>query len=87
MGTNYYFAFVDGMWTATTTATTTDKLFTRTFVLASVDRNITTSDISPTGGLLDPNTRKYTVTISFPSASTGTTTRSISGYITNLFNN
>ena len=71
-------------WTKGTTTEYIDGTFVRNFVLNSVTRN--GSDQISASGTTDPNTRKVTVTISYPQGG-GTTTQSLSKYITNLYAN
>ena len=68
-------------WNTTTTATSTDG-FTRKITLGSVNRD-STGHIVSSGGTLDANTRLLTVSISWL-AKAGTTTKSLSTYITNI---
>jgi prepilin-type N-terminal cleavage/methylation domain-containing protein len=71
---------------ATTSSTTLiDGIFDRTIILSSVYRDNTTKDIS-SSGTIDDNTRKVTVSVSWNDGS-GTTTKSLSAYITNMFSN
>ena len=81
---DYYFEFNGITWLSTTTNAYIDGIFERKFVLSSVYRNAA-DDIS-VSGTPDPNTKKITVFISWLTRS-GTTTRSISTYLSNLFEN
>jgi hypothetical protein len=84
-GTMYYFHFDGSLWSATTTAGQhVDGVFLRTFTIENVYRD-GDGDIVTAGGSLDSDTKKVTVTIAFRIRS-GTTTRSISTYITNMHN-
>jgi len=75
-----YYLFWDGQaWLSTTTKSYIDQKFERSFVLEEVNRD-SNDDIVLTGGVLDVNTRKVTVQISWPSGAS-TTTKSISSYI------
>jgi len=80
----YYLAWVSGHWTATSTVLKIDDTFSRYFNLASVYRD--SNDNIASSGTLDSGTRKLTVYVSWPSGAT-TTLRSMSAYLTNLFNN
>lgn len=85
--TNYYLYWntsssTNNTWSATTTASTIDSIFTRTVVLNNVYRD-SNGRIVTSGGTLDANTEKVTVTISWK-AKAATTTKSISTYITNI---
>ena len=82
--TAYYLAYVGGTWNATTDVTLIDSTFERTFVLENVYRN-SSYDIVSTGGTLDPNTKKVTVSVSW-SPSGLTSTKSFSTYLANIFN-
>jgi len=73
--------FRNGSWYATTSTTTLiDNLFQRTFIFNSVYRD--TNDDIADSGTLDPETRKLTVTVAW-----GSVSKSISTYVTDLFNN
>ncbi len=91
--TSYYLALstTNGVatWSATTTRQIYDGVFERTIVLASVLRENTTKNISTavSGTSVDTNTRKLTVTVSWPGISGATSTQTISAYITNLEHN
>lgn len=82
-GTRYYPAFSGGLWRATTTNIYIGG-FERYFVLDNVYRN--GSDDIAASGTLDANTRKVSVFVSWVTR-TGTTTESVSTYLTNLFAN
>jgi len=81
-GTNYYLAFNGTTWKATTTNAFIDGTFERKFIVSNVNRN--GNDDIAASGALDPNTKKITVSVSWLSK-TGTTTKSISTYVTKLF--
>lgn len=85
--TSYYFYFEGGLWKSTTTATTTNS-FTRTVTFKDVYRKDSDDDIidisEPDTKTLDSNIRMVTVSVSSPS---GLSTKTLSTYITNLFNN
>lgn len=83
-GTVYSLAFVNSFWESTTTRKYVDGIFDRTFLLNDVYRE-PTDDIG-FSGTLDPNTKKVTVSVSYRGIS-GTSTKSISTYITNIFSN
>ena len=61
-----------------------DGLFTRSLVISAVNRDSTTEDIVTSGGTLDANTKKVTVTVSWPSPS-GTQSKTLSLYMSNIF--
>jgi Tfp pilus assembly protein PilV len=86
-GTSYYLYFdtsssTNNTWKATTTASFVDSVFVRTFKLTTVNRDAN-GRIVTSGGTLDTNTEKVTVSVSWPSKST-TTTKFLSTYITNI---
>jgi hypothetical protein len=83
--TDLFIAWHNGKWTTTTDNIYIDGLFERKIVLSPVERNAQ-SNIVSSNGTLDPNVKKLTVTISW-SDGAATTTRSVSTYITNLFDN
>lgn len=83
----YSLDFTTAIWKATTTPEIIDTTYTRSFQLSPVYRD-TNSDIVETGGTLDPDTKKVAVSITFaPSVSSATTTKTLSAYITNMFQN
>ena len=82
-GTNYYLSFNNNIWQSTTTPVFVDG-FERKFVPENVYRDAN-DDISA-GGNLDSGTKKITVFVSWPEEN-GTTTKSISTYVTNIFKN
>jgi len=89
--TNYYLylSSINGIgdWQATTTKQLYGGVFERTINFGSVYRSTSTlQEISATG-VLDTNTRKVTVSVSWPGISGATTTRRLSTYITNMNNN
>jgi len=78
----YYLVFIGGTWEATSTEQEyIDGLFERTFIVEDVKRD-GADDISDTG-VVDPYTKKITVSVSWASR-TGTSTESVSTYITNF---
>jgi len=72
------------LWQTTDTPETIDSVYSRSFDVASVYRDIN-QDITTSGGMLDPNTKKFTVTVTWH-GSNATTTRSVATYLTNYFN-
>lgn len=82
VGNSYYFEFNGVTWLSTTTNAYIDGIFERKFVLSSVYRNAN-GDIADSG-TLDTGARKVTVSVSW-STKNGTTTRSISSYLFNIF--
>ncbi|KKU67934.1 MAG: hypothetical protein UX89_C0010G0013 [Parcubacteria group bacterium GW2011_GWA2_47_16] len=84
-GNNYFLFWNGSRWLSTTTVSKIDNTYTRSFTLANVNRG--SGDVIVTsGGTVDAGTKKLTVSVSWQNAAT-TTVRSISTYITNLFNN
>ena len=79
---DYYFEFSGGMWHSTTTNVLIDNFYERKFILGSVYRD-SNDDIAPSG-ILEVNARKVSVSVSW-SDGRGETTKTISTYITNLF--
>ena len=82
LGVEYGFTFDGSQWTLDTTPTLIDGLFYRTLNVAEVFRD-GNSDIAPTG-VSDPNTKLFTVSVSWLEGS-ATTTKSISAYLSNIF--
>ena len=87
----YYLSYSNttNTWSLSTTAPANptnpiDGLFTRSVVFSAVNRDNTTKDIVTSGGTLDANTKKVTITVSWPSSS-GTQSKSLSLYIANIF--
>ena len=83
----HYLVFVPGVSTSTWQVTATPEtigVFSRSFVVENVNRN-DNDDIDDVGGSNDSNTRKFDVSIFWPGKS-GTSTRSVSFYLTNYFN-
>ncbi len=85
VGTNYYLSFQQGNWLATSSSVVIDGIFERKFVLSNVNRNAS-DDIVDSGGVLDPGTKKVVMSISWATRN-GTATKSISAYLTNIFDN
>lgn len=82
--TDYYLVFENGTWAFTTTPTSVGNL-ERKVVFSAVYRDVT-EDITSSGGTLDPNTLLVVSTVTWPNSGT-TVSRSISTYITNIFDN
>ncbi len=81
--TTYYLAYNGSYWTATTTKQYVEE-FVRSFVITAVTRDA--NDKIAASGTNDPNTKKVTVTLQYHQGSS-TTTKSISTYITNMYEN
>ena len=84
-GVDYSLVFESGVWVATTSNIFIDDIFERRVVFSEVYRN-SSSEIVSSGGSIDPNTRMVTVTVAWKNG-TATTTKSISTYLTNLYDN
>jgi len=83
-GTDYYFSYNGTTWVSANSNVYMDGIFERKFVLNNVYRN--TSDDIAASGTLDSGTKKATVSVSWRGR-TGTTTKSASFYLTDLFFN
>lgn len=73
-------------WVSTTTISSIDNNFVRTFTLSEVRRDAVSFDIVTSGGVIDLGTRKFTVNISWNSGF-GTSTKTMTSYIYNIYNN
>lgn len=82
--TVYYLTFSPPTVSTTTVPQYVDGLFLRSFSVSDVKRD-SNDDIS-TVGTYDPNTKKITATVSYWQGH-GTTTRSLSTYISNIYSN
>lgn len=83
---NYYLYFdvsstTNNTWKSTTTASSINS-FIRNFTLSAVNRDAN-GRIVTSGGTLDANSKKVTVSVSWK-AKNGTTTKSLSTFITNI---
>ncbi len=86
-GVSYGFVWSSATgWRATSSVPLVDNFFYRTVTFSSVSRDNTSFDIVTSGGTIDSNTRKATVSVSWIH-NNATTTRSIDLYIHNRFNN
>ena len=83
-GSVYSLEFVNSTWSATTSRKYVDGVFDRTLVLSDVYRD--SSDDIAGSGVLDSNTKKAVVLVAY-NGIVGTTTKSVSVYVTNLFSN
>jgi len=81
-GNTYFLEFLNHDWIATSTNTYIDGKFERSFVIENVYRDIN-DDIIVSGGTLDINTKKTTVSVSWHNGKS-TSTKSISAYLTNF---
>lgn len=80
---NYFLVFVDNAWQITDANIFIDNIFERKIRFSAVYRD-TAGDIVSSGGALDPDTLMVRSTVSWLSAG-ATTTKSISTYITNIY--
>lgn len=83
MGSSYFLQFDGVKWATTSSNVFVDGIFERKLVIDNVFRDAN-DDIISGGGTLDANTKKATVSVAW-SGRTGTTTKSISTYLTNIF--
>ncbi len=88
-GADYYLSWNGSAWISTTTRSLVDGLYERKFVLAAVNRDNASGQISAaaSGVTLDPDAKKVTVTVAWRTPAGATTTLSIPTYLTNLFSN
>lgn len=85
--TDYYLYFdtsstTNFVWKATSTASYIDSIFVRTFKINSVYRDLN-GRIVESGGILDANTKKVSVAVSWMSKSS-TTTKNLTTYIADI---
>lgn len=83
--TTFYIAFNGSTWLATTSNLYIDSMFERTIVFYNVNRD-SNQAIVTSGGAQDTNTRNVVVSVSWKTPS-GTSTRSLSSYMSNVFGN
>lgn len=84
VGTVYYLNFSGSTWQSTAENTYIDGVFERSFMFEDVFRDA--NDDIAAGGVLDPDTKKVSVSVSWREKSS-TTTQSVIIYLTNLFSN
>jgi Tfp pilus assembly protein PilV len=84
-GSGFYLYFNGTSWSATSTNTLIDSTFERRVILTEVRRDSSQRIVS-SGGSIDPNIKKVTVNVSW-NIRGATTTRSVSTYLANVFNN
>ncbi len=84
VASDYYFSFNNSQWQADASDVFIDGIFERKFRLENVYRD--GQDRIADSGSLDPNTKKVSLSVSWRQRS-ATTTKTISTYLTNLFNN
>lgn len=83
VGTSYFLQFDGTKWATTSSNIFVDGVFERKLVIDSVARDAN-DDIVSSGGTDDADTKKTTVSVSWLGRN-GTTTKSISTYLTNIF--
>lgn len=83
-GTSYTLVFDGTTWKATTTLAFIDSRFDRRVSVENVFRDV--SGNIAASGTADPNTKKVLVSVSWLK-DTATTTRQITTYVSNIFNN
>ncbi len=90
LNTNYYLAWnsSSSLWTLSTTASSIDNTFFRTVVFSNAYRDSSSNLTASTtfGATIDSGTREITANVSWLDRG-ATSTRSISTYISNIFNN
>ena len=84
VGSNYFFSYNGTTWVSTANNVYIDSIFERKFKLDNVYRDA--NDDIALSGTLDGGTKKATVSVSWRGR-TGTTTKSASFYLTDLFSN
>lgn len=82
-GATYYLRFDGVRWATTTSNIFIDNIFERKLIINNVSRD-SNDDIISSGGTNDPDTKKVSVSVSWLGRN-GTTTKTISTYITNIF--
>lgn len=83
--TTYYFLWTANTWRASTTPSVIDGIFTRTFVVSPVYRDVSTFNIlNNTSGTIDAGTKKVDIYVSWKDKG-ATSTRNTSMYIFNLY--
>lgn len=85
LSTNYSLSLESNSWQISSTNIFIDGTFERLITFSDVYRD-SSGDIVSSGGTLDPNTKLVTANVSWQRG-TATTTKSVSTYITNIFDN
>ena len=84
--TTYYLYWTGTQWRSTTTKQVVENVFTRSFTIADVKRDV--SDNISAAGTLDAGTKKVVVGVTWlRKGGRATTTESAEAYIMNLFSN
>lgn len=85
-GINYYFYWDTSLgWRATTTSSLIDSKFDRSVVFSAVNRDASGNVVS-SGGSLDSDTKKATISVAWREG-TATTTKNLETYVFDTFNN
>jgi Tfp pilus assembly protein PilV len=84
-GAIFYVEFNGAAWRVSTTSSAIDGIFQRSLVVEDVYRDAS-QNIVASGGSIDPNIKKVTSTVTWNSHG-ATTTRALSTYLANIFNN
>ncbi len=82
--TTYYLTLNNTYWATTTTPQYVDGVFLRSFQVSDVRRD--GNDHIAAAGTYDPNTKQITASVSYPQ-NHATTTKTLSTYIANIYNN
>jgi len=82
--TTYYLTFSGTAWATTTTPQYVDSFFLRSITVSDVERDL--DDRITDNGVIDPNTKLITARVDFYHKG-ATSTRTMSTYITNLYDN
>lgn len=82
--TTYYLDFDGITWQASTTASSIDNFYTRTFTVEDVYRDA--NDDIASSGTLDSDTRKFNLSVFWTNQRGTTTAKRVSTYYTNFFN-
>ncbi len=83
--TKFYITFDGTTWKATSTKQIIDSTFERSLMIQDVYRN-GSKDIVTSGGTYDPDIKKITASVAWLQSG-ATTTKTLSTYLTNIFNN
>ena len=81
-GTTYYLSWNGTTWSTTTTASSIGN-FTRTVVVAAVNRD--SSDDIALSGTADSGTKKITITVSWPLGDSTTLSKTVSFYVSDIW--
>ncbi|MHB1330477.1 MAG: type IV pilus modification PilV family protein [Minisyncoccota bacterium] len=84
-GSDYFLVWQDDRWGIVTNNVYVDNLYERKVVLSEVMRDAN-SNIVESGGTVDEDVKKVVVSVSWKEGN-ATSTRALTTYITNLFNN